>query len=167
MAVVNILANAITNADASPRVANSSYLEGGVLRSSVGTVEVAAADSDGSTYRFCRVPSGARVHSIRVYCDSITAGTSFDFGLYKNAADGGAVVDVDSFSSAVDLSTAITTGTEIRFEAADIAQIEKRMFEQAGVALTVDPFLEYDIVATGNTVGSAAGTISISVSWTL
>ncbi len=167
MAVVNTKSTAITNADATPKVANNSYIENGKMRVSVGTVEVAAADDDASVFRFVRIPSGARVHSIRVFCDALTSGTSFDCGIYKNSADGGAVVDVDSFASAVDLSTAITAGTEIRFEAADIAQIEKRMFEQAGVALAADPFLEYDICLTANTIGSAAGTISLAVIWTI
>jgi len=167
MAVVNTLSNAITNADASPRVANSSYIECGKLRTSVGTVEVAAADDNGSVYRFVRLPSGARVQSIRIFCDAITSGTSYDCGIYRTAADGGAAVDVDSFASAVDLSSAITTGTEIRFEAADIAQVEKRLFEQAGVALSADPYVQYDICLTANTVGTAAGTISLIVHWVI
>jgi len=167
MAVVNTKSTAITNADATPRVPNNSYIEGGLLRVSVGTVEVAAADEDTSVFRFVRLPSGARVQSIRVFCDALTAGTSFDCGIYKNAGDGGALVDVDTFASAVDLSSAITAGTEIRFEAANIDQIEKRLFEQAGIALSVDPMIEYDICLLANTVGSAAGTITLVVQWTI
>lgn len=163
MAVVNTKSNAITNADASPRVANSSYLEAGLLRNSCGTVEVAAADSDGSVFRFVRLPSGARIKSIRVFADAITGGTSFDCGIYRNALDGGAVVDADAFASAVDLSAGSTSGVELVFEAQDIANIEKRLWEVA--AATADPFYEYDICLTANTVGTAAGTISLSVDY--
>lgn len=165
MGVVNTLSTAITNGDATPKVLSNPYYDGGVLRTSVGTVEVAAADSDTSTFRFVRLPSGARINSIKVFCDTITAGTSFDCGIYKTAADGGAVVDADAYASAVDLSTAITSGTEIAFEARDIANVQKRMWEDA--ALTSDPFIDYDIVLTANTVGSAAGTISLQVTWTV
>ena len=165
MGVVNTLSNAITNADASPRVPNSSYIEGGILRASVATVEVAAADSDGSVYRFFRLPSGARIHKMMVFCDAITSGTSFDCGIYQTAANGGAVVDADAYASAVDLSSAITTGTNIQFEARNIDKIEKRVWEDAG--LSADSYREYDICLTANTVGSAAGTISMLLEYTI
>lgn len=165
MGVVNTLSNAITNADATPRVPNSSYIEGGLLRVSVATVEIAAADSDTSVFRFFRLPSGARIHKLMVFCDAITGGTSFDFGLYQTAANGGALVDVDAYASAVDLSSAITQGTNILFEAKDIANIEKRVWQDA--ALTADSFREYDICATANTVGSGAGTVSMLIEYTI
>lgn len=165
MAVANTKSSSITNAEATPRVPNNPFVDNGIPANSVATVEVAAADSDGSVYRFCRLPSGARVKSIKIYCDAITGGTSFDCGIYKNAADGGAVVDADLFASAVDLSSAITSGTELVFEANDIANIEKRIWDI--LALSADPFLEYELCLTANTVGSAAGTISMSVEYVL
>lgn len=165
MAVANTKSNAITNADASPRVPNNPYIEAGIMRVSVGTVETAAADDDGSVYRMVRIPSNARVHSIRVFCDTITAGTVYDCGLYQTAANGGAALDADCYATNVDLSTAITVGTEIAFEARDIANIEKRVWEDG--AVSADPYLEYDICLTGDTVGSAAGTLSLAVIWTV
>lgn len=167
MAVVNTLSTAITNADASPRVANSSYIECGKLRSSVGTVEVATGDSVGSVYRFCRLPSGARVVSIRIFCDALGGSSAYDCGIYQTAANGGAVVDADSFGSAVSTVSAITVGTEIRFEAADIAQVEKRIFEQAGIALSADPYISYDLALTTTAVAASAGTISLVVQWVI
>ncbi len=166
MAVANTKSTVITNADATPRVANSSYLEHAKLRVCVATVETAAADDNGSVYRMCRVPSGARIHRIQVANDAITAGTDYDIGIYKNAADGGAVVDADAFASAVDLSSALPM-TDYTFEAQNIDKIEKRMFEMAGVALSADPGLEYDICLTGNVVGSAAVTISMRVEYVI
>lgn len=165
MAVVNTKSTAITNADASPTVLNGPHVENGMVRNSVGTVEVAAADSDGSVFRFVRIPSNARIKSIKVFCDAITAGTSFDCGLYQTAANGGAVLLAAAFASAVDLSTAITLGTEILFEAKDIANIQKRVWEDGGLSAEAIRF--YDICLTGNTVGSAAGTISLSVDYVI
>lgn len=165
MAVANTKSTAITNQDASPKVLNNPFVEDGLLHSSVGTVETAAADDDGSVYRFVRVPSNARIKSIKVFCDAITSGTVFDCGLYSTADDGGAVVDADCYATNVDLSTAITTGTEIAFEARDIANAEKRVWEDG--ALTSDSFKYYDICLTGDTVGSAAGTLTLQVDYVL
>ncbi len=164
MGVVNTKATAITNADATPRTANSPYFERGLHLSSVGTVEVAAADSDGSVYRFARVPSGARLTSIVVFCDAITGGTGYDCGGYDVATvNAGALIVDNCYASALDLSSAITTGTQILFQAKDIINIEKRVWED--LALTVDPFKEIDICLTGDTVGTGAGTISLAVGW--
>lgn len=161
MAVVNTKSTFITNADATPQVPTRASIGAGKLMCAVGTVEIAAADDDTSVYRFVRVPSNAVITSIKVFCDAITSGTSFDCGLYRTANDGGAVVDADAYASAVSLASAITTGTEIRFEAADIANVEKRVWEDA--AATADTKYDYDICLTANTVGSAAGTVSLQV----
>ena len=164
MAVANTKSNAVTNADASPRVPNSSYFEDGHARESVATVEVAAADDDGSVYRMCRVPSGARISHILVANDAITAGTAYDFGVYRTAADGGAAVDDDLFMSAVDMSSARDQLTDLTYESAsiNIDKVEKRLWELLG--LSADPFVEYDLAFTADTVGTAAGTISVVVS---
>jgi hypothetical protein len=83
-------------------------------------------------------------------------------GIYKTARDGGAVVSAALFASAVDLSSAHDfTNDLLEATATDISQCEKRLWELAG--LSADPGIDYDICATGNTVGSAAGTISMKV----
>lgn len=167
MAVVNTKSTAITNADASgARTFTQSFLEKAPVYFSTGTVEVAAADDDTSTFRFCRLPSGAKVIKIEVYNDAITAGTSYDVGLYRTAADGGAVVDADYFASAVDLSSAHTAALDVTYEAQNIDKVEKRLYENLPSPLTADPFYMYDVVATANTIGSAAGTITVQVFWT-
>ena len=133
----------------------SALISGGVLREKVATLEVAAADDDGSTYRFFRVHSSDRVSSFEAASDAITAGTSFDFGLYDTEENGGAVVDADMFASAVDLSSASGFTNEAT---ADIAEVEQTVWERLG--LSSDPGKDYDVVALANTVGSAAGTIA-------
>lgn len=157
MAVVNTKSTAITNMDATPAAMNSAQLAGNAPSFPVGLVEVAAADTDASVYRFFRVHSSDRVAHLLLLNDAITAGTSYDFGLYDTAANGGALVDVDFFASAVDLSSARVAPLDIVTEAQDIDKAEKAIWEILG--LSADPQKYYDVCALANTVGSAAGTI--------
>lgn len=164
MAVVNTKSTAVSNADATqPRIITPSYLAGTNLRMCVGTVEVAAADTDASVYRMVRLPANAIVYRIEVMNDAITAGTDYDLGIYKTAVNGGAVISAAKFSSAIDMSLARSLPFDAMFEALNIDQVEKRLFELA--ALSADPQTEYDICFTANTVGSAAGTLSLRVVW--
>lgn len=166
MAVVNTLDASISNPAASPVVLNDARNEGGYGRHFLGTVEVAAADDDTSTYRLLTVKSNMVLLSLSLLNDAITAGTSYDFGLYYNSTKlAGVVVPncVALFASAVDLSAAhgATGALDITYEATatNIDSLKKRLWELAG--LTSDPDCLFDIVATANTVGSSAGTISL------
>jgi|DEB0MinimDraft_3_1074331.scaffolds.fasta_scaffold19566_2 hypothetical protein len=162
MAVVNTKSSAISNADASPAVLNSPRVVGGFLRESVGTVEVAAGDDDGSVFRFVRVPSNARISTVEYANDAITAGTDYDLGVYDTADAGGAVVSVNLFGDALDLSSAHAfTDATYETTATNISKVDQELWQLLG--LTSDPSKDYDICATGVTVGSAAGTISLRV----
>ncbi len=163
MAVVNAKSTVVTNADATPPVKSPAYISGGVLREIVATIDVAAADDDGSVFRFARVHSSWRISEIDVLNDAITGGTGYDIGLYQTAENGGAAVINDCYGSAITHATArgATGAVELGYEALDIINIEKRVFENAG--LTTDPGRYYDLCMTGDTVGTAAGTISVRV----
>lgn len=163
MAVANTLSNAITNADAAPAAMNSPFLAHGRLRVAVGTVETAADDDDGSVYRFVRVWSGWRINRIDIFNDAITSGTAFDVGLYQIAANGGAAADDDCFATSVDLSSARVAPLDVLFEALNIDKVEKAVWEVLG--LSADPGRWYDLALTGDTVGSAAGTITVRVEY--
>jgi hypothetical protein len=169
MAVVNTLSTSISNIVAKPYVANDVAAYGGYVRSYVETVEVAAADDDTSTYRLVSVPSNMRVRSVAIYNDAIVGGTSYDIGLYYNSSKlAGVVVPacVALFGSAIDLSSAhASTGPlNVTYEATatNIDAIKKPLWQLAGLA--TDPGCYFDIVATANTVGTGAGTISMDVS---
>ncbi|HYE45725.1 MAG TPA: hypothetical protein VEA44_08115 [Caulobacter sp.] len=166
MAIANTKSTAITNRDASPRVPSPAHLVRGPLFEAVGTVEIAATDDDGSVYRMARLRSSDRVSQLTVFNDAITGGTGFDLGLYRTADEGGAAVDDDLFASAISLASASATGTDITFEsgATDVAKIEKRIWELLG--LSADPQVDYDLAFTGDTVGTAAGTVSLRVRFT-
>lgn len=167
MGVVNTKATAVSNADASPRIPNTSFIEGAPIIESAGTVETTATDAEASTYRFCRVRSGDRLSELLFANDSIDDGGGsagevyMDIGLYKTAGDGGAVVDADLFVSAVDVYIARAQLTDLHFESGstDKSKVEKRIWELLG--LDSDPFLEYDICATANNAPGSAGTMSM------
>lgn len=162
MGVANTKTNLVTNLDATPPTMNPLYLMGGVLREQVGTAEIAAADDDTSTYRLGRVHSSWRISQLTLFNDAITSGAVFDVGLYATAEDGGAVVDANAFADNISLTSASLTGTELLFEggsAVGVEDIEQQVWQMAGQSS--DPNQWYDIVFTGDTVGSGAGTVSL------
>lgn len=164
MGVVNTKSNIVTNADATPRVLSSVKLAHGRLREQVATVEVAAADSDASIFRFGRVHSSWRVSQILVANDAIACGSSYDIGLYETVENGGLVKDADFWASAVSMASARAAWTDLTFEAGsaggDPANCEKSIYDILG--LTGD-HKWYDVAMLANAVGTAAGTISLLI----
>lgn len=163
MGVVNTKSNEITKLDLLTGKKISPLYGGYRIIGKKATLEVAAADSNTSTYRFFRALSTWGVDGLYIANDAISSGLSFDFGLYDTAENGGAVVDVDYFASAVSVVSARGAWTEISLEATsaggDVANVEKAIWEVR--ALSADPMRWYDVVGTANVVGSAAGTISL------
>lgn len=166
MAVVNTKSTVITNADSTTYTLNKKGLSGGVVKVARGTVETTATDDIASVYRFCRLPSSARIVMVKLYSDDINTAGEFDFGLYKTAADGGAVVDADAFASAVVLDSGAIVGTEIQHESAvyGVEDIETQLWQIAG--LSTDPKIMYDVCATATEAPNGAGTISLLVFYT-
>lgn len=127
------------------------------------TFEVAAADSDGSVYR---VFKNVDPNLVPLFCaignDAITAGTDYGLGLYKPNL--GVVINKDAFAANMDMSAAAAslnpkTGKD-GMAGVDIANCQKRIFEHAAHDITTR-LSGYDIALTADTVGSAAGTISV------
>jgi hypothetical protein len=123
----------------------------------VKTFEVAAADDDGSTYRIATISGDWIPVRITVMCDTITGGTDYDLGLYT-AGVGGAAKDADVYMDGQTL--AVASKVLDGLQTLDIANREKKVYESAGDT-TATRFSEYDLVLTGNTVGTAAGTVTI------
>jgi hypothetical protein len=163
MAVANTKSTIVTNADASPRVLSNSAIHKGHLRYACGTVEVAAADDDNSVYRMVRLPANAKIVSLEILNDAITAGTVYHLGAYQTSQNGGAVVDLDAFASSIDMTSARTLPFNAMYEAGTgtvgVEDIETLLWQMLGVAS--DPMRDYDICFTAATVGSAAGTLSL------
>lgn len=160
MAVEAIKSTVITNADASPAVINSAQIANGRVRHMRGKAAVDASASIGSTYRLMRVKSNDLVHQLLLHCTAITSAAG-DIGIYRTAADGGAVVDADLFASAQSLASALA-GTDVTRESnvITVANMEKPLWELAG--LSADPQVEYDIVVTLTAAATAAGTLGLA-----
>ena len=158
MAINAYKTTSITNLDATPILRANPWVHGGNSKQFAGTVEAVNGDSIGSTYRFFRVGSWMRPVGLTLFCDALTGGAT-DLGLYRTAADGGAVVSADLFASAQSIATANVDGIGVRFEADDIANVEKRIWELLG--LTADPNLEYDVALTLTAGVTASGTLAL------
>ena len=81
MAVNPTSSASITNMDASPSVKVSALQDHGVLRECVGTLQATSGDSTGSIYRFCRIPSRARVSQVLISFDGAATPGAADIGL--------------------------------------------------------------------------------------
>lgn len=162
MAVVALKSTAVTNATTTPRVQNPVGVENGQVVRVQGFAVIANGDSVGSTYRIGKIRSADYVDQIRVYAPDIGTTTAGDLGLYDllTASNGGSVVDVDFFASALSLNAGALNGSDITFEAAAagglITNGEKRVWEALG--LTSDPGKEYDVTLTLTGAADAAGT---------
>lgn len=126
----------------------------------VATEEIATADDNNSVYRFFKsVPSNLIPTEITIMTDGITGGTDYDLGLYKVGV-GGAAVDADRLMDGQTMASALTraTGHQLGLQTVNIADATKTLGELSG---QTDVDQAYDIALTANTVGTAAGTITI------
>lgn len=162
MAVVNLKSSLVTNSDAALPIKNSVTDERGRVRNMVMTLETNADDSVGSVYRAFRVRSNWRLLGLYLKSDAIATAPAADIGLYRTAADGGAVVTATTYGTAVLLSAAITTAELNQlYEARDINRIAFKVWQDAGA--TVDPVIDYDLALTLTVATTAIGTVSLSL----
>lgn len=161
MAVVNTKSTTITNLDAAQVVRAKAFANGAPLKEWIETVEVATGDSAASTYRMFRVPSWVRVSELLVDSDDMGTTTTADLGLYRTAADGGAVVSAAFFASAIVLNAGALANSQAAHESAvvDLPNYGKRIWEQLG--LTADPQIYYDVVATLVGAADAGGSLTL------
>lgn len=128
----------------------------------IESFELAAADSDGSVYRlFKGVDLNVIPIRLSLLSDGITAGTVFDVGVYKTGL--GLVIDADILASNMDLSSAADGGSATAIDgmdAVDIADYGKSLAELLGLTSLTVPAGGGDICLTGDTVGTAAGTVT-------
>lgn len=171
MAVVTVKSANITNRDASPSVLSNASVGAGVLKEAVGSAEATNGDSIGSKYILCSLPSNARVSSLLISCDAITT-CAGDVGIYQTTANGGAVVDVDFFASALSLASALANSEQAHeADAADagvgfgLADVEKPLWQC--LQLTSDPSIMYDVVVTLTAAAGSAGTIGAKVRYAI
>lgn len=160
MAIEHLKSTPISNADAVPRIPNNPYVAGGLVRTAAGKAALTAAADVGSTYRLVRVPSSARITSIKRTNGASGATGQVDVGVYKTAADGGAVVDADIFENEAVLETA---GVEVELGPAAAGDKEKRLWELLG--LSADPGIDYDVALTVSEVMASGIDAALEVQW--
>lgn len=145
---------------AADKLAKAAFSHGAEPIVIVATEEIAAGDDDGSVYRlFKSVPSNYIPVQIDIVCDAITGGTDYDLGLYK-VGIGGAEVDKDVLADGQTLASALTraTGQQLGLQTVGKDAVGSTLAELSG---QTNPDTSYDIALTANTVGSAAGTVSV------
>jgi hypothetical protein len=175
MAVDHVKSTFITNADASPAVANTAG-EGGpaAIRSIEGSAVGVASSSVASTYQFVRVPSNCKVKAIFFESAAQTAG-ALDLGLYF-ATDGvggkptalvaASAIDQDFFASAIVVSTAVSM-TEVSDESTTYTFDKRTQPLWQAVGLTADPGGYFDVVGTVTTAfTTAAARMGVEVFYT-
>lgn len=167
MAVVNAYINDDIVAG---NLAKPNEFSGANVLAITATFDVAAADDDGSKYRIARVNSNLVPLNFVVTNDAITGGTDYDIGLYHTleGPDAGAVITggKDVFADGLDLSSAVAEGSGVSgLSNVDVADAQKTLWELAGDTQAAHPG-QYDIVVTANTVGSAAGDVTVKMYFT-
>lgn len=175
MAVDHVKSSFITNADASPSVANTAG-EGGPARLSIvdGSAVGVASSSINSTYQFVRVPSNCKIKRLWFESAAQTAG-ALDLGVYY-ATDGegkqptalvaASAIDQDFFASAVVVSTAVVI-TEVTNESGTYTIDKRTQPLWQAVGLTADPGGYFDIVGTLTTAfTTATGRMGLTAEYT-
>lgn len=163
MAEVHLQSTLIDNATASPPVANNAHASGGILRAACATLESTAADSVGSTYRFVRVPSCARIHKVIYAADAAGDTGQVAIGLYQTEENGGAVVDADFFADGIDPGGGAIAPTDVTHESGQYNIAEAAMPLWQALGLSADPGIEYDVTVSCTEILANAGTHTIKV----
>lgn len=116
------------------------------------------AATDTSVWRVGRISPFAKVTRILLGCDALTGFTDLDIGLYKPLEVGGDAVDKDCFKDGLNIASGLSTLTEEYL--VDLADVGKEAYLIASVAAAdAKKYGAFDIALTGNTAGTATGTI--------
>ena len=165
MAVVTVKSTQITNRDAVPAVF-STGVQGNAVFHARGVCAITSGNLVGSRYIACSVPSNAVVLSVRGSAPDIGVTTAADIGLYRNTADGGAVVSAAFFASAQALNAGPYLKLEVSQESGTytIANKDRPLWQALG--LTRDPQVMYDLAATLTGAADATGNLLLEIDYT-
>ena len=119
--MANVNTTLISNFVATPQIKNAAHELHGVKRVAQGSIALTADDLSASdTVMLAPVPSNASITSIKIFNDDLDSGSTItaDVGVFNTSI---VAQDDDAYASAItDLRAAVTTGTEVAFEARDI-----------------------------------------------
>lgn len=141
---------------------------GASMKTIMKKVETAVADDDGSIYLVGEIPGEAVILGVESLNEAVTGGTDFDLGLYN--VDG-TVYSADKILDGIDMSSARTSFTSLVLDyGAD--DCEKTVAELLGHVSKVVPGSGevaakkvYRLGLKGNTVGSAAASIVLKITY--
>jgi len=165
--MANVNQTLVSNFEASPIVKSPSSQLGGVQRIAQGTIALASGDlSATDTVMLAPIPTNASVVSIKLFNDDLDSGSTntCDVGLYNADSSTVTAVDDDAYASAItDLRAAVTTGTEVAFEARNINTMGQKVWQDAGQSS--DPGGYYYIGLKFDAAGDTAGDLSFVITY--
>jgi hypothetical protein len=176
MAVDHVKSAAITNADASPPVANTSG-EGGpahLLSVSSGSVVALASSSQNATYQFVRVPSNCKVKQL-IFESAAQAAGAIDIGVYYATNGEGnqptALLAANAISQALFASAVALTSasgpTDVTNESGNYTPDMRNEPLWKAAGLSSDPGGMFDIVGTLSTaVTTGTGAMGLTCNFT-
>ena len=164
--MANVNQTLASNFIADPQEFSPAHQLHGSMRVACGTIALAAGDLSASdTVMLAPVPTNAAVISIKLFNDDLDSGSTntCDVGLFT--ADGNVTAkDDDCYASAItDLRAAVTTGTEVAFEARNINLMGQKVYEDAGDS--TDPNTHYFVGLTFDAAGDTAGALSFIITY--
>ena len=159
--MANVNSTWIANAVAVPKVLTNSNEGLGRVFSAKSVATISATQADDDTIRMVRVPSNARIDAVLLTtADAATAG-AINIGVWQTAENGGAVVDVDLFASALALTGGPFTRSDQTWESGEYTYAESCLPLWEVLGLTADPNRDYDIVCEVSTTGNGMGTTMV------
>lgn len=180
MSVTNLKSNQITNRDATPKVLTDAGIGAGSLNHSMDWIYSTGADSAGSTWRLCQVPSEAFLINIEYENQSLGSGTVVDIAAWypTNFQSGGAaflaqsltttLISSNAFQSQISIGTANANFTSGFTNTAGgswsgINYLTQPLWVVLG--LSADPECDIDIGFTVRLAVSAAGYVGMKTTF--
>ncbi|MCK4578005.1 MAG: hypothetical protein KAU50_04400 [Candidatus Marinimicrobia bacterium] len=134
--------------------------QGGGTLDIVAKIPITNGDSATSIYRICEVPSNFIPVGGEITCSAVTGMNDNDLGLYENAENGGAVIDVDALMDGGDLSSALVPGSGLSpISAVTIANQNAALYTLASDVSSERQ--SYVLALTINVGASAGGTVIV------
>ncbi len=165
--MANTKSSFISNIETALRTFNDVRVAGAVRKVATGTVEVLEAHNDAHIYALVRLPAQATIYSVLLISDAIAGATDYDFGGFTPNEGSGdpTAVDADALCDGIDINAGKAVPTEILGTGSkpDPANYGKPLWELLGVSADPGDDVMYDLGFLANTVGTAAGTVTVAV----
>lgn len=126
----------------------------------VAKIAITNGNTSASIFRIAEVPSNYIPVGGEITCSAITSLDDVDLGLYENAENGGAVIDVDALLDGGDVSSALVPGSGLSpISAVAIANQNAALYSLASDVSSERQ--TYVLALTTNATAGADGTIIV------